>query len=684
MQKVLGGLSNDIHLHIEYLDSLRYTSREYSTRILDAIYRYKLEKRKFDLVLVSDNPALSFSLRHRDDLFLDTPIVFCGINNFNRSMIEGFTQVTGVAEYPSYRDTIEAALRLHPETTDVVVIGGLSNVTSLENRKMLKSVLAETDFPARFTFWDDIPLDELTHRLAELPKETIVLINGSVSFASASGEVLSYDEQKREIREASPRPTYSFWEFFLDGGIVGGKLVNGSEQGRFAASIARRILGGEDADSIPIVAKSNRFMFDYRELERFSISERALPSESLIINEPPPFYSLSEKELWITVSIMVVLVLVLIISVFLLLRTKSAVAREKERVNLLLNSTAEAIYGLDLKGLCIFCNQAAVDLLGFQDKTELLGKQLHDLIHHTRVDGTPHPAEECRIFGALKGDETIHGEDEILWRTDGTSFPVEYWSHPICKGTEKIGTLVTFFDISERKQAEEERERALQELNAFVYTVSHDLRSPLASILGFSDFLLEQHKENLDENSRVALAEIQKQGNRMSGMMEDLLSLARVGKLPRPAEAVDADEVVQEVIQELKSRIHEAGISIRTQSLPAVRIPATFLSQIFSNLIGNAIRYADTQAGPIEIGGTRTGERVCFYVRDHGPGIPETERDRIFEVFFRGSTGKEKFGTGIGLATVRKIAQFYSGTSWVEETPGGGSTFWVELGDGEE
>ena len=268
-------------------------------------------------------------------------------------------------------------------------------------------------------------------------------------------------------------------------------------------------------------------------------------------------------------------------------------------------------------------------------------------------------------------------------RTDGTRFPIEYWSHPIRKGNETIGALVTFLDISERKRAEAERERALQELNAFVYTVSHDLRSPLAAIIGFSDFLLERQKTHLDEDARVALAEIQKQGERMSAMMEDLLSFAKVGELPRPAEAVDAGEVVQEVLQELSAQGIAGGLSIRTEPLPAVRMPPTFLAQIFSNLIGNAIRYAGPEGGPIEIGGTRTRDRVRFFVCDHGPGIPAMERERIFDVFYRGSTGEKITGTGIGLATVKKIAQFYAGAAWVEETPGGGATFWVEVGDRE-
>ena len=102
---------------------------------------------------------------------------------------------------------------------------------------------------------------------------------------------------------------------------------------------------------------------------------------------------------------------------------------------------------------------------------------------------------------------------------------------------------------------------------------------------------------------------------------------------------------------------------------------------IFENLIGNALRYAYANGGSIEVGGERTGGRVRFYVRDHGQGIPKEEQSKIFDVFYRGSTGKNLAGSGVGLATVQKIARLYGGLAQVEETPGGGTTFRVEMND---
>jgi signal transduction histidine kinase len=142
---------------------------------------------------------------------------------------------------------------------------------------------------------------------------------------------------------------------------------------------------------------------------------------------------------------------------------------------------------------------------------------------------------------------------------------------------------------------------------------------------------------------------------------------------------VDSNAELAYVIGELKGEIASIGATVIAGDLPAVKVPGTQIVQIFQNLIGNALRYAGTEGSPIEVGGERLGQKVRFYVRDHGRGIPEEERNSIFEVFYRGSAGKDFIGTGVGLATVQKIARLYGGEAWVEETPGGGATFWVEI-----
>ena len=130
--------------------------------------------------------------------------------------------------------------------------------------------------------------------------------------------------------------------------------------------------------------------------------------------------------------------------------------RASEELNrLLLDSTGEAIYGIDTAGVCTFSNPACARLLGYERAADLLGRQMHRLIHHTRADGSPYPIEECRISRAFRDGEGTHVVDEVFWRADGTSFPAEYRSHPIRRDGEVIGSVVTFSDITERKRAEE-------------------------------------------------------------------------------------------------------------------------------------------------------------------------------------------------------------------------------------
>ncbi len=243
------------------------------------------------------------------------------------------------------------------------------------------------------------------------------------------------------------------------------------------------------------------------------------------------------------------------------------------------------------------------------------------------------------------------------------------------------GAIESIRDITDRKQTEEKLKEANRELDSFVYTVAHDLRSPLTPIIGYAQHLKVTYEEQLDEQALNCLMQIETQGDKMAALLEDLLSLAKVGHLERPTAPVDLDLVAQEVITGLGSLIaSKEGVVLR-KALPKLFVPKMLLFQVLNNLIGNAVRYADNDAGPIEVGGERSGARVSLYVRDHGPGATVEERNRIFDVFTRGAASKDIKGTGVGLAIVQKIARLYEGKAWVEDTPGGGSTFWVEMVD---
>lgn len=232
-------------------------------------------------------------------------------------------------------------------------------------------------------------------------------------------------------------------------------------------------------------------------------------------------------------------------------------------------------------------------------------------------------------------------------------------------------------DISRRKALEEELLQANKELDAFVHTVSHDLRSPLTPIIGYAQFIQDEYAAELPPAVTDMLAEILSQGERMHQMLEDLLALATVGRVEPPTQSVCGDEVLQEVLLHFSAgQPGDTEVEV-TAPLPDVLMPKTLYLQILDNLVGNALHYAAGK--PVEVYGERKGAVVRVCVRDHGPGVPDEEKQKIFNLFSRGSTGKKLTGTGIGLAIVQKIARRHNGSAWVEDAPGGGSIFVVEL-----
>lgn len=179
-------------------------------------------------------------------------------------------------------------------------------------------------------------------------------------------------------------------------------------------------------------------------------------------------YAPLKERLWMLVIIIVILISSLSLGLMLLIKfqntqfeqhqIKSAklLLESEEKIRLIFDSTAESIYGIDLDGNCTFCNKACVNLLGYDNIDQLLGKNMHDLIHHSCADSSKLSVEDCNIFKAFRNGKETHIDNEVFWHTDGSSFPVEYWSHPIIREGKIMGSVVTFLDITQRKQAEKE------------------------------------------------------------------------------------------------------------------------------------------------------------------------------------------------------------------------------------
>jgi formate hydrogenlyase transcriptional activator len=193
-------------------------------------------------------------------------------------------------------------------------------------------------------------------------------------------------------------------------------------------------------------------------------------------------------------------------------QAEDALHNNEERIRLILDSATEAICGCDAEGTCLFSNLAAARILGYDDPAELLGKNMHALEHHTRKDGTPYPIEECPIYIGFQKNEDVHRDDEVYWRKDGTSFPVEFWSHIVVREGKTLGAVITFIDITERKQAEaalrksEERWRSVYE-NSAIGVALTDLNGRFLAVNSAYEKMLGYTEEELRKLTFLEITE---------------------------------------------------------------------------------------------------------------------------------------------------------------------------------
>ncbi len=376
------------------------------------------------------------------------------------------------------------------------------------------------------------------------------------------------------------------------------------------------------------------------------------------------------------------------------LATEHARQADQDRFRALLNSTAEAIYGLDLEGRFTFANHACLEMLGYENDAELLGCNSHEKIHYLHPDGSQYPFNECPIHLALQSSQPVYAPKEFLVRKDGSFVPVELWAHPKRIAGKITGCVVTYFDISERlriaeelSQAKAAAESASQAKSDFLANMSHEIRTPMAAILGYVDILLRQVSEPDDVE---CLQVIQRNGVHLLEIINDILDLSKIeaGRLQLETVPVSLEVVLGEVMSLMNVRAVEKNLQLSLDFEGTVprRISSdpTRLRQVLMNLLGNAIKF--TEEGTVALSvRLREEQRLEICVRDTGIGISEEQLDLLFQPFTQAdtSTTRRFGGTGLGLVISQKLIEMLGGAIEVSSQIGKGSEFRFTLATGD-
>ncbi len=368
-------------------------------------------------------------------------------------------------------------------------------------------------------------------------------------------------------------------------------------------------------------------------------------------------------------------------------------ARLSNSLRLLLESAGEGIYGIDAQGRCTFMNGAAAVALGVE-VAEALGQVLHPQFHHTRADGSHYEPAEGPIYNVLRGGGSTRVETEVMSRVDGSSFPAEYSAFPVLDGGVVTGAVITFNDITKRKQIEADlaavsaqASEASRLKSEFLANMSHEIRTPMNGVIGMTGLLLDTR---LDSEQREYANTISISADALLTVINDILDFSKMEAGKMEIESIDFDLrlVVEDAAHLIAPRAAEKHLELAVMVDPEtsvmVRGDPGRIRQVLINMLGNAIKF--TEVGEVVLRARMLEDRggtaiVRFEVVDTGIGVELNQQSRLFESFTQAdaSTTRRFGGTGLGLAICKQLVERMGGEVGVQSEPGKGSTFWFTL-----
>ncbi|MBF0495042.1 MAG: PAS domain S-box protein, partial [Deltaproteobacteria bacterium] len=687
------GTTDHLDLYCEYLDLARFPGEAYLRELL-ALLQQKYSTRAPDLIFVLLGPAFDFTLKYRDQIFPETPIVFCSLE---KRQIEGRhlrPNVTGVISHLDSKGTLDLALKLQPEIKQVVVVTG-TNENDQAYTKTTRQAFREYEDRLKFDYLTGASYERVMATVKTLPSDTIVFY--VTMFQDGTGKAYVPREVLASLAQVSSVPIYGIAEQYLGYGIVGGHLTRGQDVAQKAAEVALRILRGEKPGDIPITESPNAAMFDWRQLRRWGIDESRLPPDSIVQYRVMTIWETYKLHLIGVITFCVLeslLIFILLVQRMKRRKAERALMLSERKLLLHLEQTIVGVIEWDAQFRVIQWNPAAETIFGY-NRPEAMGSYAADLVI------PPNAIDEVeQVWNKLMTQAGGTYSTNENRTKDGGIIICEWFNTPLVdQDGLVVGVMSLVRDITERKRAEEEirqlnaeleqrvadRTAELQaknqELEAFTYSVSHDLRAPLRGIDGYSRLLLEDHLHQLDEEGRMFLQTIRQATEQMSQLISDLLAYSRFERRVLTPGLVNPRALFEAILAEHAADLENRRIKI-TVAIPfeSVTTDVEGLTQALRNLLDNAIKFTGKVPEPrIEVGGSVNEDTYSLWVQDNGVGFDMRYSNRIFEIFQRLQRVEDYPGTGIGLAIVAKAMQRMRGRVWAESAPGQGATFYLEI-----
>lgn len=367
----------------------------------------------------------------------------------------------------------------------------------------------------------------------------------------------------------------------------------------------------------------------------------------------------------------------------------AALAETEARASHILHSSADGMFGIDAKGRLTFINRAGCALLGYASE-QLIGRQIHSIIHHSRPDGSLYDVHDCPTLASLRHGETVRVDNEVFWHADGHPVSVMYATHPMLHDGRIVGAVISFVDIAPQRLAAQAREQALLAAESldrarreFIANMSHELRTPLNGILGFAE--IGQRAADDADKARLAFSRILSSGRHLLVVVNDLLDFSSLeaGRLRLDRGVCSPRDLLERAVTRIRERAAAKKIEVFCQVAP--ELPADCLGdarrieQILDILLSNAVKFS--HSGCIRAQVSLDHGELSFRIEDSGLGIAAEQLENLFNPFLQldASSTRRFGGSGLGLAIGKRLAELMGGNILVKSQPDIGSCFELRL-----